>query len=163
MKNSPLNPVSERRAAELKNGARRHPPNSTMPYATKRPRRKERSPEEFARIYRSPEFVFYVHVLLLCPVCGAENPQVAHLTNGGIGRKADVEQSTILCEDCHTKGPRAQHRIGWPAFKREHRRIDFELVGQRALEAFETPEVQQWVDLMKADGTFDRWVERWAA
>ena len=35
--------------------------------------------------------------------------------------------------------------------------------GRRALEAFETPEIQAWLELMKEDGTFDRWVEGWAA
>lgn len=169
MKPSPLSPMSERRAAEIASGARRHAPGSTFAARTEpmkkggRIRPKPRSAEEFARIYRSPEFVFYVHMLLLCPVCGAEGPQVAHMTNGGMGRKADVEESTILCGDCHTVGPRAQHRIGWPAFRREHARVDFELVGQRALEAFESPEIQAWVDLKKSDGTFARWLDRRAA
>lgn len=123
-------------------------------------RPKPRSPEEFARIYGSLEFIFYVHTLLLCPVCGAEDPEWAHTKNGGAGRKGDVRHGSVLCADCHRFGPGAQHTVGWPEFRRRHPHIDFDLAGLRALEAFETPEVQAWLELQKADGTYERWLER---
>jgi hypothetical protein len=123
-------------------------------------RRSRRSPEEFARIYGSLEFLFYVSVALLCPVCGREGPEWAHMKTGGKGRKADVEYGTVLCRDCHVFGPGAQHTVGWPEFKRRHPSVDFRLVGVRALEAFEGPSGQAFVALAKADGRFERWATR---
>ena len=168
MKTSRLPVMSERRAAKARSGELRLPPNSSLPYASepirrrRRLRPKPRSAEEFARIYHSESFLFYVHTLLLCCVCGAEDPQWAHTKSGGTGRKADVIHGAPLCADCHLFGPRSWHQ-GAKSFMRRHAHIDFTLTGPRAIEAFEEPEVQAWIELMKSDGTFDAWLRRNAA
>lgn len=125
----------------------------------RRLRRKRRSAEEFARIYYSPEFIFFCHAMLLCCVCGAPDPEWAHMESGGMGRKADAVHGAPLCAGCHRLGPGSYH-AGADTFKRRHKRIDFALTGRRAIEAFEDPEVQAWIELMKADGTYERWLRR---
>lgn len=119
-------------------------------------RPKPRSPEEFARIYRSHEFIFFVKAVLLCTTCGEEYPEFAHRPNGtsGTGRKGDAEGGVPLCPRCH----RHQHEIEWPAFERLHSDISFDLASQRALERFESPEGRDFIALAKADGRFDAWL-----
>jgi hypothetical protein len=122
----------------------------------KRIRPKPRSPKEFARIYRGPEFVFFCKAVLLCATCGEERPDFAHRPNGtaGTGRKGDAEGGVPLCRRCHDH----QHDLGWPAFERLHDDVNFGLVSRRALERFESPDGQAYVALCKADGRFDAWL-----
>lgn len=52
-----------------------------------------------------------------CCACFAPGPcENAHVSSGGMGRKADANRIVPLCHACHEE----QHRIGWPAFAEKH-------------------------------------------
>lgn len=78
--------------------------------ARKRIKAKPRTNVEFQRVYgskRRVEFIKNLH----CIVCFALPSENAHITSGGMGRKADYTQIVPLCASCHRK----QHDKGWSA------------------------------------------------
>ena len=59
---------------------------------------KKRSAATFARVYGSTARVLWVKSLP-CVVCGGGPCEGHHITNGGMGRKADAHQIVPLCRD----------------------------------------------------------------
>ena len=59
---------------------------------------------------------------LPCCACGIEGrSEAAHTGNdGGMSMKASDYSCVPLCPECHTRGPKAYHRIGRPAFERAY-------------------------------------------
>jgi hypothetical protein len=57
---------------------------------------------------------------LACCACGVEGrSEAAHTgTDGGMSMKASDYSCVPLCADCHTRDPRAYHRIGKREFER---------------------------------------------
>lgn len=100
--------------------------------APKRPKARnvKRHTTEWARKYGSEARVLFVKSLACC-ACGVVGySEVAHIGNGGAGRKADARYTVPLCgarygtrlgspwktEGCHAKS----HRIGIRTFERMH-------------------------------------------
>lgn len=84
--------------------------STAKPKPRKRIKAKPRTGIEFARVYgskRRVEFIKNLH----CIVCFALPSENAHITSGGMGRKADYTQIVPLCASCHRK----QHDKGWSA------------------------------------------------
>lgn len=59
-----------------------------------------RSKSEQYRIYGSPERIEWLKFSVGCLICG-QPAQVAHVTSGGVGRKADYCHTVGLCPDHH--------------------------------------------------------------
>lgn len=75
---------------------------------------KKRTPAEKDRIYGSPERIAFLQSLRCACGCGVTPCEVAHVVNGGMGRKADAAGFTIpLSPKCHAK----QHAKGWEAIR----------------------------------------------
>lgn len=89
--------------------------------ATKtKPKAKKRSASDFARVYGSKARVAWV-AAQPCVVCGRGPCENAHITSGGVGRKADFTQIVPLCPSCH----RTQHARGWRALGLNTSRLEF--------------------------------------
>lgn len=73
-------------------------------------KRKPRKPSEYARIYGSRERVAWIKSLP-CMECGGTPCENAHITTGGMGRKAGADTIVPLCPKHH----RLQHVKGWSA------------------------------------------------
>jgi hypothetical protein len=66
-----------------------------------------------------------------CAACHVEGrSEAAHCGGRGLSQKAADTQAIPLCADCHTRGPRAYHRLGRAAFERAHR-LDCAAVAER--------------------------------
>lgn len=73
-------------------------------------KKKDRSPNEFARVYGSTRRVEFVKALP-CISCSATPCENAHIRGGGVGRKSGYADIVPLCPACH----RLQHQKGWSA------------------------------------------------
>lgn len=88
----------------------------TTPLARKtriNPVNAERKAENHKRAYGGKHRIEWMKSLP-CVACGYHGPtlrEVAHVTTGGMGRKADADQTVPLCPPCH----RTQHDHGWAA------------------------------------------------
>lgn len=170
MKQVPLSSMSSKRAAELEAGERRNGHNSTFPARTspiggkKTPAQKKRAEarkaREFARSYLSLERVFFVQVALQCevPGCGHHPGECAHIEGGGERRKADYTKTVNLCKHHHRTGRDSLHTLGRGSFEQRYQ-LDLEVLAHWT-ELHWQRYGQAYVDQAKADGTFDRWLER---
>lgn len=80
--------------------------------ARPRPRNPKRKAREFARAYGSPERVAWIRAMS-CLVCRDTPSENAHVTSGGMGRKADADTIVPLCARCHGE----LHRNGAKTFQ----------------------------------------------
>lgn len=99
---------------------------SKLPFATGKARQtlkrrtamrpKRRPRQEFARVYGGEARVRRQNARP-CDLCGAAPPtEMAHVTNGGMGRKADAALTISACRACHHE---LDHGIGKKAVERE--------------------------------------------
>lgn len=94
----------EHLGSTMKNQRREPEPTPSRPV---RPRRKARTPSEFARIYGSKKRVEFVKGLpcaarfLGGPPCSRGPSQNAHTETGGMGRKADARTILPFCATHH--------------------------------------------------------------
>lgn len=73
-----------------------------------------RNRTEHYRIYGSPERQAWFRTLG-CLICG-QSPEIAHVTNGGMGRKADARYTVPLCTSHHAE----QHQQGVKSFEQAY-------------------------------------------
>ena len=80
-------------------------------------RPRPRPPGEFLRVYGGEERVRWQKGRH-CDFCGATPPtEMAHVTNGGMGRKADARFTVSACRSCHHE---LDHGIGKKGMERRH-------------------------------------------
>ncbi len=80
-------------------------------------RRKRRKPSEFDRVYGGALRVRWQKARN-CDFCGASPPtEMAHITNGGMGRKANACYTVSACRPCHHE---LDHGIGKKGMERMH-------------------------------------------
>ena len=75
-----------------------------------------RSVSEFNRIYGSDSRVKWIKAKP-CVFCGQGPCENAHVTNGGMGRKADADKIIPACRACHHE---MDHGIGKKAMERKY-------------------------------------------
>ena len=100
---------------------------SKLPFATgkigfalkrrKQLRSRPRGPSEFQRVYGGEARVRWQKARP-CDFCGAYPPtEMAHVKNGGMGRKADARFTVSACRACHHE---LDHGIGKKGMERRH-------------------------------------------
>lgn len=70
---------------------------------------------------RNPRYIAWIRTFP-CLACGSTcHVEAAHTgSDGGMSQKASDYSCVPLCQDCHTSGASAYHRIGKLAFERRH-------------------------------------------
>lgn len=80
-------------------------------------RRRPRKPSEFRRVYGGPLRVKWQKARC-CDFCGAPPPtEMAHIKNGGMGRKANACFTVSACRSCHHE---LDQGIGKRGMERRH-------------------------------------------
>lgn len=74
-----------------------------------------RTKAEMERIYGPPAYRKFLNDLG-CFICRATPIEIAHVTSGGVGRKADYTHTVGLCGPHH----REQHQRGTKSFERRY-------------------------------------------
>ena len=115
----------------------------------------DRAKAEFARKYRSREYVFYLQVAMGCCVCG-KRAEAAHLGNEGLGRKSGWKRLVPLCPHHHRLGRFSLDQTSQEAFQIATG-VDLDVVATRCQEAFDSEQGQLYIRMAKDDGRFDEW------